>query len=264
MARNRDAVRSAGRRPAGHAHTVEPLPFDPRRLRALVFDVDGTLYPHSPLRRAMALRLLRHAIMTPGRGWVTIRALRAYRRAQEELRDAAPKGEPIAAAQMRVACARSGLPESVVAPIVAAWMEQAPLALLSGLVDRSVHLLLEAARCRGMRLAVLSDYPVEAKLRALGLDQKFHVSMSAQDAAVNRFKPHPAGLLEVLRRLDVTAEEALYVGDRHDVDAPTAHAAGVRCVIVGRLQARRDSTWIPAADFRRLHAMLFEAENPPP
>jgi HAD superfamily hydrolase (TIGR01549 family) len=230
--------------------------FDLSRLRAVVFDVDGTLYPHRPLRRAMALLLLLNAVARPRRGVVALRVLRAYREAQEHLREAVIDGS-VATAQLRLACERSGICESDVAEIVTAWMEQAPIPILSRLVDPAVRDLLDALRSRGVRLGVLSDYPAEAKLRALDLAEHFHTIVSAQDPAVNCFKPHPRGLLETLKRLDVAPADALYVGDRHDVDAPTARAAGVACVIVRRRSAAPGATWTHAADFRALHAALL-------
>ncbi len=211
---------------------------------AVVFDLDGTLYPHHALRRMMAFRLIAHAIRHPVDAATTLRALRAYRQAQERLRESKRNSEPdaeaeapvgrerLSDAQMRLASERSGLALHVLAPIVARWMEREPLQFLERLVDPSLRELLSSAKTRGLRLAVLSDYPAAAKLDAMKLSGFFDVVVSAQDAAVNRFKPHPAGLLETLRRLDVPPSQALYVGDRPDVDAVAAAAAGVRFVLI--------------------------------
>ena len=48
-------------------------------LAAVIFDVDGTLYDQPPLRRAMAIRLMRCVAREPFTGSRTIRVLRAYR-----------------------------------------------------------------------------------------------------------------------------------------------------------------------------------------
>jgi HAD superfamily hydrolase (TIGR01509 family) len=232
------------------------MTIDPSRLAAVVFDVDGTLYPHAPVRRAMLLRLLRSVLARPRRGITTLRALRAYRQAQEHLRGSPIEGN-VARAQLRLAGRRAGLAETDVAAIVGTWMEDAPLPILSRLVDPSLCALLDGLRARGVRLGVLSDYPADAKLQALDLSDRFDAVVSAQDPAVNRFKPHPGGLLEALKRLGVSPAAALYVGDRHDVDAPTAHAAGVACVLVRRSATAPGATWTHARDFRALHAALL-------
>ncbi len=56
------------------------------RLRALIFDVDGTLYEQAPVRRIMLYRILRANLTSPRQGMITLQALRSYRKAHEELR----------------------------------------------------------------------------------------------------------------------------------------------------------------------------------
>jgi phosphoglycolate phosphatase-like HAD superfamily hydrolase len=62
--------------------------------------------------------------------------------------------------------------------------------------------------------------------------------VTAQDPEVQRFKPHPRGLEVTLGRLGVSKREAIYIGDRADVDGEAAGRAGVRCVIVRRSFSR--------------------------
>jgi FMN phosphatase YigB (HAD superfamily) len=238
------------------------MTLDPSRVKTMVFDVDGTLYRQGGLRRAMLLKLLVHAASDPRMGVTTFRALRAYRHAQELLRDGPVEGD-LAAAQLRLACERSGHAKETVEAIVARWMHEEPLPLLERFVEPALRTLLESARDRGIRLGVLSDYPAAAKLRAMNLDQFFDVVVTAQDPAVNRFKPHPSGLVEALRQLGGRADEALYIGDRRDVDGPVAAAVGASCVIVGEPRGRSASTaYILASDFLELHSMLFPPTEP--
>jgi HAD superfamily hydrolase (TIGR01509 family) len=247
------------------------------RLTTIVFDVDGTLYQQSGLRRAMFFRLLKHVVCHPGEGIAVFGALRAYRHAQEHLRGAAVDGA-LADAQIRLACERSGQPTEAVTAIVDRWMEREPLDLLERFVMPGLRTFLAAAKDRGLRLGVLSDYPAAAKLEAMKLTEFFDVVVSAQDARVNRFKPDPSGLAEALRQLGATPSEALYVGDRHDVDATVASAAGVACVIVGKRRTSRASedsvhgsasngavsSLSPSAgiaNYGDLHTMLFHVES---
>jgi phosphoglycolate phosphatase-like HAD superfamily hydrolase len=93
------------------------------------------------------------------------------------------------------------------------------------------------------------------------LSEFFEVVVSAQDAAVNRFKPHPSGLLEVLRRHGAAPPQALYIGDRQDVDAAVARAAGVHCVILGRRgEATAAQGFTSVANYERLESLLFAAD----
>ena len=230
---------------------------DRRQITTLVFDVDGTLYRQGGLRRAMLFKLLFHAVQNMGSSFGTFRILREYRRAQEVLRETHVDGD-LTAAQLKLACQRSGYSDAIVSQTVARWMEREPAPLLEKFMDPSLRSFLATAKDRGLRMGVLSDYPAADKLAAMKLGEFFEVVVSAQDPAVNRFKPHPSGLLEVLRQLGATPPQALYIGDRHDVDAAVARAAGVHCVILGRRgEATAAEGFTAVANFERLESLLF-------
>ncbi len=207
-------------------------PFPPN-LRAMLFDVDGTLYHAGRLRLEMLRRLAVACLRDPRSGVGAARAIRAYRRAQEELRVSGGPAGSLAEAQVELACARSGLPPDLVRRAVSEWMEEAPLGVLARYVRPGLRELLAGAARRGVACAVVSDYPAAAKLRALGIEGYFQVQVCAQDAGVGAFKPSPAGLLHALRALGVPPDEAVYVGDRPAVDAEAARRAGMGCVLVG-------------------------------
>jgi len=90
----------------------------------------------------------------------------------------------------------------------------------------------EALKRSGRLLAVCSNKKVaftRALLDSLGLAPFFDVVLGPDD--VPRPKPAPDMLLTALRRLGVSADEALYVGDM-DVDVQTARAAGLPVWVV--------------------------------
>lgn len=225
-------------------------PLDAATLRALVFDVDGTLYDQRGLRMAMLRRLAGACARNPRAGLGTLRIIRAYRRAQEELR-LAPASGPLAQAQLDRACAASGLPAQRVSDTVAEWMERVPLGILSRFAHPGLTHLLAAAEARGIPCAVVSDYPAADKLRALGIGRHFRTVVSAQD--VGAFKPDPAGLMQALRELGVEPANAVYVGDRADVDLVTARRAGTACVLIGRTPSPSCTV---VRDYAELQALL--------
>jgi FMN phosphatase YigB (HAD superfamily) len=211
-------------------------------VRAVIFDVDGTLYRQAPLRRAMAKRLARAYVAHPFVGHRTMRILRAYRHAQEELRAGAATGD-LAEEQLALAARRAGANRETVLASVERWMELAPLDVLAVCGQPDLRASLQSLHSSGLQLAVLSDYPAEAKLQALGIRDLFDVVVCAQEPEVKVLKPDPRGLVLVLERLGAGVAEALYVGDRADVDAPTARAAGVACAIVGPARSAGEGFW---------------------
>lgn len=199
-------------------------------IQAIIFDLDGTLYAQRRVRARMLLELAGGFFGDPRGCYKVGRFLLAYRRAQEELRrlDAHRAKD-----QLWLACQKTGTADQAWASrIVDEWMDQRPLRFLSQAIRPGLTTFLAKARRRGIKLGLCSDYPAERKLHALGLSGAFDVVVSAQDPAIDCFKPNPAGLLSVMSELGVRPDKAAYVGDRTDVDGETARRAGVQAYIL--------------------------------
>jgi HAD superfamily hydrolase (TIGR01549 family) len=203
------------------------------RIQALLFDLDGTLYRQRPLRALMALDLLTLAVkrpMTAPRCW---RGLRAYRRAQETLRARPTTTACTSRDQIALASVRSGIPTTEIEQFVDEWIFERPLKYLQHCRPQGLDTLLEFLDRQNVRMGIFSDYPAESKLAALGLAGRFSPVLCATDPGVSAFKPHPRGFLVACERWGLEPREVLVVGDRLDVDAAGAAAAGMPCVIVG-------------------------------
>ena len=226
-------------------------------LRALIFDVDGTLYKAGPVRRAILRRLIFATMLHPAATLKTIRILRAYRRAQGLLRVAnAPDGD-LELAQVNLAARISRASPQEVSIAVERWMEEAPLDAICEAIRPGLVRLLEKAKAEGLRLGICSDYRPERKLRALGILEYFDVIVCAQQESVGRFKPHPRGLAVTLSRLAVGCHKAAFIGDRPELDHKAASAAGLTCFIVSSRKPHNCNTWKSVADFDELRAALF-------
>ena len=164
-----------------------------------------------------------------------MRVLAAYRAAQEELRAGGWVGD-IASAQIDVATERTGVPGERVGALVAEWMDTRPLDLVTSHARAGLVAMLDALRERAMRLGIVSDYPATAKLAALGIADRFDTVITAGDPRVQAFKPDPRGLMVALKDLGLQSSEAIYVGDRIDVDARAASAAGMTSVLIADRQ----------------------------
>jgi FMN phosphatase YigB (HAD superfamily) len=226
---------------------------------AVLFDLDGTLYAQPPVRALMAMELaflpMRLGSLAESRR--TWEALRAFRHIREEMRDW-PECECLDDQQYVAAADRAGVPADLVRRAVEEWMFKRPLRYLRPWCRPGLRSLLADLQRRGVRLGVFSDYPVDEKLRAMRLDSFFSVRLHATEADVNAFKPNPRGYLVAATRLGVAPSEVLYVGDRPEVDAVGALAAGMRCVIIGRgrSQGPGQSAFVQVSSFGRLARVI--------
>lgn len=90
--------------------------------------------------------------------------------------------------------------------------------------------MLDALQTRGLRLAVLSNKPAELTRKCvLGLLSrwKFEMVIGAEDHIPS--KPDPSGAIEIAKRLGISSDKFLYLGDS-GVDMKTANAAGMFAV----------------------------------
>jgi FMN phosphatase YigB (HAD superfamily) len=230
---------------------------DLSRLKAVIFDLDGTLYRQGPLRRAMLFHLLRAYAARPLLGLRTVRVLGAYRSAQEYLRQSAASSN-LAEAQIRMTCERTKADRPFVLECVERWIEREPLGFLRRFLRPGVLDFVQLCKARGLRLGVLSDYPAEAKLEALGLGGVFDAVVCSRSSEIGFFKPHPLGLVTTLRRLGTGPSETLYVGDRPEVDAAAAQATGMPCAILAhRPRAAGEVPWMEIAEFTQLREALW-------
>ncbi len=198
--------------------------------------------------------MLAHAVVSPLEGSRMIRFLSAYRLSHEEMRGA-PRRSDLVEHQRDLACQKSNVTAAEAKEYLSRWFENEPLRHLALLRDATVRETLHRAKRKGLALGVLSDYPAFAKLKALGLDSYFDAVLSSSDPEIGCLKPNPLGLFAVLKLLGVTPESTVYIGDRPDVDAVCAHAAGVHAIIIRRRMGKGDGV-TGLRDYRELDELL--------
>jgi FMN phosphatase YigB (HAD superfamily) len=184
--------------------------------RAVLFDVDGTLYHQPTLRALMALELAslplaRLSLASARRTW---RAVGCFRRVREELRGRAASEVPLAQAQFLQAAERAGVEPAEMEAAVSEWIFERPLKYLRLCRRSGVEALFSFLASRGVQVGVFSDYPVTEKLEALGLSGRVSVALCATDPEIGAFKPDPRGWLRACALWGLEPREVLYVGDR--------------------------------------------------
>lgn len=204
-------------------------PIDLGAVRAVVFDLDGTLYDQRRLRLRMLAELALHCLAHPGDAGV-MRRLQVFRRERERLAEEEAAG--IGSAQYRRPAELLGVPPERIEADVRRWFEERPLRHLRGCRFPGVAELFARLRSAGRPIAVLSDYPAAQKLAALELEAD--LSVSAAEPAVDRLKPHPAGLLHILERLELEPSALLVIGDRDERDGECARRIGASYLLKTR------------------------------
>jgi FMN phosphatase YigB (HAD superfamily) len=208
---------------------------DPGAIRAVLFDLDGTLYAQLPLRIAMGLEIAAVTAATLFTGGVRVpRVIGTFRRVRERLRRDRDAGVPLVACQYSAPADALGMSAADVERIVDEWIYRRPLKWLPYCRRRALFGSLDWLDRRGLRKGVLSDYPAHEKLAALGVAERFDLVVTTLEPDVDAFKPDPRGFLVAAARWGLEPSEILYVGDRFDVDGAGARAAGMPFALLTR------------------------------
>ena len=189
-------------------------------LRAIVFDLDDTLYP---MRRysqsafaAVAAHLQRRCGIRPGRSVeVLTRALEIDGQPGHEID------------RLIDAC---GLPSSWLPELVSVARNHEPALRLSRGVSRVLSTLHAS-----WRIGILTNGVPEVqarKVRALGLTTLVDAVVFATEHGSGVGKPEPESFLEVTRRLGVDPARTVFVGDDEARDVAGASALGMRTIRV--------------------------------
>lgn len=125
--------------------------------------------------------------------------------------------------------------------------------------------LLARLRMGGVKLAVVSDFPLVAeRLRALGVPpEAFHDLLSSEE--IGALKPLPRSFLVVAQRWGLDPERVLVVGDRPSLDEDCARAARMSFLGIndsGRAQGRRSQyvSWERAVEIIASRTGIGECE----
>jgi FMN phosphatase YigB (HAD superfamily) len=128
------------------------------------------------------------------------------------------------------------VPAALVRKRVREWMLLRPLRFLRLYRRPGIEVFLRKCTDNGIRIGAFSDYPTHEKVEALGLSPWFKLHLCSTDPEINAFKPSAEGILLACKKWKLVPKELLYVGDRAEIDAVTAAAAGARFVLIGKPQ----------------------------
>ena len=200
----------------------------PERTRAVVFDLDDTLYSERRfiLSGFAAVAATVEQLGPPRREVfrTLVKALREGRRQEA----------------FQAICARYGLSEDLVASWVAIVRSHRPRLKLPRQTRRVL-----TALAPGWAIGVVTNGipAVQArKVEALGLAELVDAVVFASEHGSGRGKPDPEPYLTCLTRLGVVPMRSVFVGNDADIDVGGARAVGMWTVRV----ARR-SEWVPEA-----------------
>ncbi len=214
-------------------------------LRAVAFDVDGTLYPNA----SMYLHSLGLALSH-------LRLLKTLEQVRAQLRRTPDASDDFHRVQARLVGARLGLSAERAYALIEARVYTRWYRIFKKLKTfPGVAETIDAFRAAGLKVAVLSDFPIRHRLVDLGLNGPWDCSFSSEQTGY--LKPHPRAFQVLAERLALPPQEVLYGGNSYSYDVLGALSVGMPCAHLTRARA---STEKPSCRFPRYEP--FEGVRP--
>ncbi len=221
--------------------------------KALIFDLDGTLYYQRRLRIKMAWMLLSYYLCHFWR-IKELFIVKEFRKVREDW-DSISLGtdasaadsvttsgaESLEDAQYSYVASRFNCPAGIVKDTIETWMYQKPLKAVYETRDEELLKMIEGYKEKGRKIFIFSDYPIEDKAKALKIS--VDGMYAATDPRLNELKPSPKGLKLIMEDHGYAPEDILMIGDRMSRDGQSAINAGCDYLILPKSKSKREKLY---------------------
>ncbi|MDB5261440.1 MAG: family hydrolase [Adhaeribacter sp.] len=208
---------------------MKALRVDWKEIKAVIFDVDGTLYTQSKLRKKMLFALLAYYAVRP---WRLKEMLLLQHFRQEREKRPGDAGPDLENAQYLWCAQRGNYEVAKIKKVVDQWIFNYPNRYLASCTYPGTQSFFEVLKQNGIKIAIYSDYKAHDKLKAMGLPADLIVSST--DPEIDRLKPDPKGLLYIAEKLQLAPQACLFIGDRPELDGECAIRAKMPYRIVDK------------------------------
>ena len=197
-------------------------------IKAVAFDLDGTLYPNYRLYYHLFPQFLVHPTL-----------FKAFAAVRRQLHNPAnpnsqhQSGEEFYAKQVSLLASLLNISEEetrqkLETKIYGRWENWFHKIKLFPQVNETLSMF----RSAGLRLAILSDFPPKRKIILLGLADFFECMLSTEETGA--LKPSGIPFTALARSLKLNTENILYVGNNSLFDIQGAKSVGMRTALIRR------------------------------
>lgn len=203
-------------------HIKENINWD--KIKAIIFDLDGTLYSQNYVRYRILICLFIHIVKNKN-GLRDFLILAHFRRNFEALSES----QSLAKNQFNATANFFNLSEHLIKQVVHKWMINKPLPFIEKAKFNDVDNFFLLLKSKNIKICIFSNYPVKDKIKALKL--KPDLLCYPNKYSIRHLKPHPEGILYLLKRLHIRSNQSIMIGDRENIDGLCAQKANVSFIL---------------------------------
>jgi putative hydrolase of the HAD superfamily len=216
-------------------------------IKAVAFDIDGTLYPNFLMYVYSVPFFLAHP-----------RFVFHFGKVRKKVRKIRPI-EDFRSVQASLLAEEMGIEKEKALNLINKTIyKQWELCFRGMILYPGVKPLLKELRSRGLKLAVLSDFPVGKKLNFFRLAHYFDYALSSESSGY--LKPNPEPFQALVGTLGVPPAEILFVGNSSRYDIAGAGGIGMRTAYIGVKRGNKICADIKFLWYKELRSILGEEQ----
>lgn len=211
-------------------------------IKAVGFDIDGTLYPSTSLYLRMVPKTIGHLIFLLRYNW-----LRTQLRNDSFVRrygfDTVSSIQEFHEKEAETLAKHFGGNFDTIYEIMETCIYQKSETMFKHIkLFNGVETLLQTLQERGIPTGALSDFPAETKLEYLSIKNYFNVIMTSE--ATGKLKPFSESFIRFSEAVGVAPEHILYVGNSEKYDVLGAKTAGMQTALIKRSWKRSQADFV--------------------
>lgn len=197
------------------------------KYKAVIFDVDGTIYDLSKMHKYIFWEMLKYYLLHPTK-CLDILIIYNFRKQREYLASIFAKN--IYEAQFLEVSKKMKISNDRVISVVDYWMNKEPLKYIKKCLNKEVKELIDKLSLCKVLIIYFSDYDPSEKVKALGLPHDYF--FCASDPQIDALKPSEKGLTYILEKLNLKSEECFLIGDREDKEGIMAKKVNMKYYLI--------------------------------
>ena len=215
------------------------------KIEAVIFDVDGTLYPNYKMYLTSTLFFIMHPVLAT-----------AFNRMRRKVRKNKYSGN-FKELHIKIFAEEIKKTEQEAADLMEKYIYGQFISMFKWIKPfKVIKEMIIGLKNKGIKVGIISDFPVGQKLSYLELDSYWDIICSADE--IGALKPRPESFTLVASKLGIVPEKIIYVGNHYHYDIIGANNAGMKSAHFSLFKKRNSKADYTFYNYKKFRDFVLE------
>ncbi|MCL2705018.1 MAG: HAD family hydrolase [Spirochaetaceae bacterium] len=222
--------------------------FDCKKIEAVIFDVDGTLYPNYKMYLNSSLFFILHPVLST-----------AFNRMRRKIRKI-DYSENFRELQINILAKEIKKTKEEAALLMEKYIYGQFFSMFKWIKPfKIIKKLVVDLKNQDIKVGIISDFPVGKKFSYLGLDNYWDIVCSADE--IGALKPRPESFIFAASKLGIAPEKIIYVGNHYQYDIIGANNAGMMTAHFSLFKKRNSKADFTFYDYKKFLEFVLKLKT---